>query len=146
MKPTRAHYFFARNWLGWIWIALVPSVCVLIMACALGPPPQLAGFAPEAKSYLFLLGIASFIGLCFAALLGPFILGPLYHHREILNGGPFKVGDRVEILVGRNRGHIATVSEVWDWRGSLGVVFADAVPSSEKTIYRVVQVIRADDR
>jgi hypothetical protein len=92
----------------------VPSLFVLLMAKPLAPAPEIAGFEGETKSYLFLVGIALLLGFCVVALVGPFILGPIYDYRAELNGVPFQAGDRVGILVGANRGHVARVVEVWD--------------------------------
>ena len=49
---------------------VIPSLFVAFMAWALGPAPVIAGFEPEAKSYLFLLGIALLLGFCVVALRG----------------------------------------------------------------------------
>jgi hypothetical protein len=140
--PTRAHRFFARNWLPGIWMTAFPTLAVLLMASALAPAPELAGLGPDAKAYILLIGIALALGLCIAALLGPFVLGPVYHWRAEVNGAPFQPGDRVEILVGANRGRVARVAEVWDWRGSLRVEFAEPVPRKDKTIFALTQVLR----
>jgi hypothetical protein len=129
--PTRAQRFFARNWLPWIWIVSFLALAVLLMASALGPVPELAGFGPDAKAYLLLIGIALLLGYCVAALLGPFVLGPIYHWRAEVNGAPFQPGDRVEILVGANSGRVARGAEVWDWRGSLRVDFTEPSPADK---------------
>jgi hypothetical protein len=143
--PTRAHRFFAGNWLPRIWMAAFPALAALLMASALGPAPELAGFGRDARAYLLLIGIALALGLCVAALLGPFVLGPIYHWRAEVNGAPFHPGDRVEILVGANRGQVARVAEVWDWRGSLRVEFPGATGRGERSIVNLTQVIKVDD-
>jgi hypothetical protein len=140
--PTRAHRFFAGNWLPRIWMAAFPALAVLLMASALGPAPELAGFGPDAKAYLLLIGIALALGFCVAALLGPFVLGPIYHWRAEVNGAPFQPGDRVEILVGATRGRVARVAEVWDWRGSLRVEFDPPAIREETTIFALTQVLK----
>ena len=146
MAATRVHYFYAQNWPARIWIVAVPSLCVLLMAGALGSPPEIAGFQPEAKSYLFLLGIALLLGICVAALLGPFILGPLYHYRAELNGYPFQPGDRVEILVGANCGRVVRVVEEWAFRGGeLRVDLGEFAHPKARTSFHFTEVIRVDD-
>ena len=136
MKPTRAQYFFARNWPARILVVIVPLLFAYLMARGLGPVPRLAGLGPEARSYLLLLGIALLLGLCVVALLAPFVLGPIYHYRAELNGAPFQAGDRVEILVGANRGQVARVVEVWDWRGNLRVEWDARVTRRNRTAAR----------
>ena len=145
MKPTRVHYFYAQNWPAWIWIVIIPTLCVVLMARALGPPPEIAGFQAEAKNYLFLLGSALLLGICVAALLGPFILGPLSHYRAELNGYPFQPGDWVEILVGANCGHVVQVIEVRDWRGDLRVDLGEFARPKARTFFQFTQVVKATD-
>ncbi len=145
VKPTRVHYFFAQNWLARIWVVAIPSLSVLLMARGLGPAPEFAGFEAEAKNYLFLLGIALLLGLCVAALVGPFILGPIYHYRAELNGAPFQTGDRVEVLVGANSGRVARVAEVWEGRAHLRVDWDPAVARKSKTVFHFAQVIKVGD-
>jgi len=140
--PTRTHRFFARNWLPRIWIVAFPALAALLMASALAPAPDLAGLGPDAKAYLLLIGIALALGLCVAALLGPFVLGPIYHWRAEVNGAPFQPGDRVEILVGANRGRVARVAEVSDWRSSLRVEFTEPVARMAKTHFDFTQVLK----
>ena len=123
----------------------VPSLFVLLTARALGPAPEIAGFEADARSYLFLLGIALLLGFCAVALVGPFILGPIYHYRAELNGAPFQTGDRVEVLVGANRGHVARVAEVWEWRGDLRVDWGTSVARKSRTIFHLAQVIKVGD-
>lgn len=142
MKPTRAQYFFARNWPVRILVVAVPLLFASLMARALGPVPTLAGLEPEARSYLLLLGVALLLGFCVVALIAPFILGPIYHYRAELNGAPFQTGDRVAVLVGANRGHVARVVEVWDWRGDLRVEWDASVSRRNRTIFGFAQVIK----
>ncbi len=145
MKPTRMHYFYAQNWPAWIWFALAPLLCVWIMASALGPPPDFSTLGAEAKSNLVLLGFAWLLGFLVAVLLGWFIFGPIYHYRAELNGAPFQPGDRVQILVGRDRGRVVRVAEVWDWRGDLRVALGDLAGRKGRTIDDFVQVIKVTD-
>ena len=146
MAATRVHYFYAQNWPARIWIVAVPSLCVLLMAGALGSPPEIAGFQPEAKSYLFLLGIALLAGSCVAALLGPFILGPLYHYRAELNGYPFQPGDQVQILVGANRGRVVQVIGEWAFRGGeLRVDLGAFAHPRARTSFGFTEVMRVED-
>ncbi len=142
MTPERARSFYARNWPARIWIVVFPALCVALMAVALGPPPELAGFKGDAKGYLLLLGLALLIGLCAAALLGPFLLGPLYHYRAERNGYPFHPDDRVELLVGANRGRVVRVVEVWDWRGDLRVDLGESARPGANTLFQFTQVVR----
>lgn len=139
------HYFYAQNWPAWIWFTVVPLLCVLLMASALGTPPDISALGAEAKSYLLLLGITWLLGYCAAGLVGWFILGPIYHYRAELNGAPFQTGDRVQILVGQNRGRVVRVAEVRDWRGDLRVDLGELANRKGKTMFHFAQVIKVDD-
>ncbi len=52
------------------------------------------------------------LGYCVAILFFWLVLGPLCYCREIANGGPFEVGDTVEILSGPHKGRISRVYAV----------------------------------
>ncbi len=145
MKYTRAQCFYARDWLAWIWIVIFPALSALLMAVALGPAPPLGDFDADAKMYLTLLGISLLLGACVAALLGPFILGPIYHRRAVLNGYPYRPGDRVEILVGANRGCSVTVLEVRDWRGDLCVDPGGFVAPKGRTRFTYTEVMKTGE-
>ena len=151
MKPTRLHYFYAQKWPIWIWIICAPLLCVALMASALSPPASFSPTEPETRSYLFLLAIAALLGWAAGALVGKFVLGPIYFHRAQLNGAPFQPGDRVEILVGPNRGRIVQVLESWHWRGTAKVDLGEgAAPIrkntfSSKDIFEETQLLKVAD-
>lgn len=54
--------------------------------------------------------IAGFFG---ALLLGLFVLGPIYSARGEMNGGPFAIGDHVQIIAGPHRGTTTRVYSTW---------------------------------
>jgi hypothetical protein len=56
---------------------------------------------------LFATVVLSFFG---AAIVGLAVFGSLMDDQERRNGGPFAVGDRVQILAGRYAGQIGTVA------------------------------------
>lgn len=132
MKPTRLHYFYAYKLPVWIWIIVVPQLCVVLMAKGLGPPPALCPPGTEAGSYLMLLGLAWLLGWAGSALVGPFVLGPIYFHRARLNGAPFQVGDPVRILVGPCRGRVVRVLASVDGRGMVTVYLGETVGGKRK--------------
>jgi hypothetical protein len=102
MTPTRTQYFFAHDWPGKLWFAVVPLLLAAFYhACA-----------PTSWSWLnWLLGVI--FGFFVALLLGWPVLGAAYYDRELKNGGPFKVGDRVQVLVGPYRGHVVRIYSLW---------------------------------
>lgn len=142
--PTRLHYFYAQNWPAWIWFTVAPLVPVLVVARALGTPPDLSAFGPEARSYLFLLGVTWLLGYLVSGLVGWFIFGPLYHYRAEVNGYPFRPGDRVEILVGPSRGRVVRVADVWEQRGEVRVEAPESAGGKKRTVYQFTQVIKVN--
>ena len=146
MTPTRWHYFFAQKWPFWLWIILVPLLSAALMASFLGTPPaDLAEFGPDAKRYIFLVGMGLLLGYFAGGLLGYFVLGPVYHYRAELNGAPFRTGDIVQILVGRNRGRIVRVTEVTEGRGVLKVDLGESNPKGKPIYYEFTEIVKADD-
>ena len=69
------------------------------------------------------------------------MLGPLHFHRSQLNGAPYRPGDAVLVLVGRNRGRVARVVEVNEERDFVRVEWDD--PATAAATYRHLQLLRA---
>ncbi len=127
------HYFYARKWPVWLWMILIPLSCTVLMSGLLGSPPSLSPLTPEAKSYVLLLALAWMFGWAGGALVGPFILGPIHHHRAQLNGAPFQTGDLVQVLVGPYRGRVTRVLEPLDGQGLVKVDLAQQAQRSWKS-------------
>jgi hypothetical protein len=113
MKATRIHYFYAQEWPTKIWFGsfLLLSVGLVILVCN----PSTESLA-DWKIFLWFAAAVVLslpLGYCAALLLGFFILGPLYYDRSQKNGGPFKIGDRVQILSGSHRGRVVRVRALW---------------------------------
>lgn len=109
MKPTRIQYFYAQGWPLKIWLTLSPLVfgAVAVRTCE----PSLATLK-NWRLLFSLIGIFliwAMLGFFVGLVLGSIILPPLYHYRAIRNGGPFKPGDVVQILVGPHRGRVVRV-------------------------------------
>ena len=135
MNPTRLHYFYARKWPIWLAIIIVPLLCLVFMTRVLGPAPALLPLNAASGNYLFLLGLAWFLGWALCALVGPFIFGPIYSYRARLNGAPFLPGDQAEILVGPHRGRIVQVLEALDGRGKIRVDLGEKTSSKRKGMF-----------
>ena len=124
MPPARITWvqrFYAYRGPFWLWMTLMAILGLLLVSLFIPAPPDLFDSSPEARDYFILLLLMGLIGLAGCALVGPFILGPLYYSRARLNGAPFAVGDTVQILRGRQRGRKFRVVEVRDWRNTLRV-------------------------
>ncbi len=109
MRPTRIHYFYAQNWPLKLWFCfaiLLTTIIVLTLSDL--TITALQNWRAVARLFAILvLGplIGFFVGLLFSSL----IVSPLYFSQLEKNGGPFQIGDQVEILVKPHRGRIVRV-------------------------------------
>jgi uncharacterized protein (DUF58 family) len=113
MKPTRAQLFFASAWPDRIWFtagALAVNIPVAVV-CADSLHPLSAWWNFVQFAWLVLLALL--LGLFLALFPGWLVVGPLYYSREVANGGPFEVGDRVRILSLPHRGRVSRVYSSW---------------------------------
>ncbi len=53
------------------------------------------------------------LGVFVGMLVGAAVLSPIFYVRGIANGGPFGVGDTVQIISGKYRGRISSVYGLW---------------------------------
>ena len=107
MTPAKVQYFFARDWPAKLWFAVVPLAITLVVG-SLEPNAAWLNSHP-ALHWLF----AALFGCLVALVAGWVVLGAMYHDRLRKNGGPFNVGDMVQILAGPHRGRIARVYSLW---------------------------------
>jgi hypothetical protein len=63
--------------------------------------------------FLVAVGLSPVIGILVSILSCAVVLAPLYHALGRANGGPFKPGDVVQILVGPDKGKVSTVYSMW---------------------------------
>ncbi len=56
-------------------------------------------------AFVMVVIISPVLGFFLGVLAGSVMLPPLYELREWMNGGPFKTGDSVQILIGPYKGH-----------------------------------------
>ncbi len=113
MKPTKAQTFFASPWPGRIWFTTIPLLLALAVARACGSflDPWASWWDLVRFAWYMLLAIL--LGFFLAIFPGWLVIGPLFYDRELKNGGPFKVGDTVQILSGPHQGRIARIYSTW---------------------------------
>jgi len=87
--------------------------------------------------------LAVILGFFLAIFPGWFIIGPLYYAREVKNGGPFKIGDTVQILCGPHKGRISRVYSTWQGN-TLRVELSASEKEKFKDIFEPAQLLRAD--
>jgi hypothetical protein len=141
MKPTRAQCFFASAWPGRIWFAAIP----LLLALAVGRTCAsfLDPFADwwDFFRFAWFVLLALLLGFFLAVFPGWFVIGPLFYDREMKNGGPFKVGDTVQILSGPHKGRISRVYSTWQGN-TLRVELGAREKDEFKDIFSPAQLLR----
>ena len=91
---------------------------------------------------LLILGLL--LGYFGAALIGWPILGTMYYERELKNGGPFEVGNAVQILAGPHKGRITRVYSTWQGN-SVRVELGEEAKKTYKDVFSPTQLLREDD-
>jgi len=79
----------------------------------------------------------------YATILLMFYAGPIFAWRGQVNGGPFEVGDVVQVLAGPYRGKITTVYSSWQG-GSVRVRLGAKEEESFKDVFGSVELLRED--
>ena len=151
--PTRQQIFWAGNWPVTIWFVGATSlVTFLIIASAISCADM--DLSDMDLSVLLdwpanLVVIGCLVAVVFwsflvAIVIGSPVLGLVFHWREEKNGGPFEVGDTVQIIVGPHKGRISKVYEIWQG-GNLRIVLGDEEEESFRDIFGPTQLLREDD-
>ncbi|MBA4146915.1 MAG: hypothetical protein H0X66_02285 [Verrucomicrobia bacterium] len=98
----------------------------------------------------FYVIVALLLSFLVTLVMGGFLVGifwplfrPLYEARCRKNGAPFHVGDRVRILVGRNKDRVTRVYS--DWRDDcVRVELGEEEKEEFKDIFSIIQLVRED--
>lgn len=116
------------------------------VAAIVATDPSFAAFSDWSVFLLFavVLIVSPVLGYFLGFVVGSMILPPLYEMRERLNGGPFKAGDSVQILVGPHSGQITTVVGPWQGR-SYRVKLDEESEKTYKDIFGADQLIKEED-
>ena len=158
MKPTRGQYFFAGSRL------LKVPLQVLFFLLFVGTPVyfayvvgrllahvyqplfdiwnlvRLAFFVIVALLFVFLLLLVA--GSCLAGVFWPMVRS-FFEARDLENGAPFRVGDRVRILAGRHKDRVVRVYS--DWRyDSVRVELGEMEKEKFTDIFSSLQLARED--
>jgi len=104
MKMSPIRYAFAHNWPTKIYLGACSGTFFVLTILACRPSLELFKDWQYVLLFIFAVVIAPVLGFYLVLPCGFLVLGPLYRVQERRNGGPFKPGDRVRILVGAHRG------------------------------------------
>lgn len=88
--------------------------------------------------------ILAVAGAAIGAMLSWVVLKVLWHIRVRINGGPFREGDLVQIIAGREAGKIARVYEQWPSRSQVRVELGEAARKDVKDVFSYVQLYRVE--
>jgi hypothetical protein len=142
--PTRAQRLFASRWPVRAWLVAVPLLCAVAPIAATAPEPVVLTSGSTMAWMLVVMLVAGAAGYFGAGLAAALLLGPIYRAREVRNGGPFRVGDRVRILAGAHRGRVTRVYSTWR-QGLVRVELGEAARSACTDIFSGAELVREHD-
>lgn len=143
MKPTKAQLFFASAWPGRIWFTAIPfSLAMAVGVWCAGFLHPLSALWDFIRFAWFVL-LALLLGFFLAMFPGWFVIGPLYCDREMKNGGPFKVGDSVQILRCPHKGRVSRVYSAWQGN-TLRVELSAKEKEEFKDIFSPAELLREE--
>jgi hypothetical protein len=144
VKKSAIQYIFARSWprKAYFSAAAAFGVWSAVVACQ----PSMAMFGDWEYLLLFVVSVvvAPILAFFLSLLLIPLGMAQLYYWRGRLNGAPFKVGDRVRILVGQHRGRITRVYSMWQG-DSVRVELGKEAEHTHADIFEPTQLVRETD-
>jgi hypothetical protein len=145
VKPSRVQYLFAKNWPAKVYFSVVVLSSVWFVFALFRPVGDMFTHWQSAVTFVVSILAAPVFGLCISLPLAKLILLPIYYLRGKLNGAPFRVGDRVRILVGPYRDRVAEVYAVWSERGQVCVEPGEPREAEGSEVFAFTQVCRERD-
>ncbi len=128
VRPSILNHLFARGFaIAGVAGALALAVAVACMA--------------ESRSLWAVIAVIAALPL--GGLLGLLFLWPLlFRIGGWVNGAPFQEGDTVRVLVGRHRGRVGPVYEVWASRGQVRVQLDPQAAQNVTDVFSDNQLLR----
>jgi hypothetical protein len=142
MKPKPIHYFFAKDWpiKGYFGAWAVAGVVMVVSECQ--PSRAMLGDWSYCALFIMALLVAPIFFAFLSIPVAFLFLGPFYHLGDRLAGAPFRVGDRVRILVGPHRDRVVEVYAVWDSRRQIRVWLDAELEKKVRDVFSFTQVCR----
>lgn len=139
LSPIR--YAFAHDWPTKIYLGACSGTCLVLAILACRPSPEMIKDWQYVLLFLVIVVIAPVLGFFLSLPYAFLVLGPLYWVQERRNGGPFKPGDRVRILVGAHKGMVTTVRKPWQG-GRLCVDLGAQAEAEYSDVFAPTQLLR----
>ena len=137
MRPSLFNYALAHTF-GIS--AAIGAICgVAWLFATLINPQALITDLPVALWGMF----ATVPAVCLGWFFGALIIWPItFRIAKALQGAPFRVGDRVWILVGKHKGTLTRVYEVWGERGQVRVELGADDKNAVTDVFCLVAICR----
>jgi hypothetical protein len=139
MSPIR--YAFAHDWPTKIYLAACSGTCLVLAILACRPSLELFKDWQYVLLFVVVVLVAPVFGFFISLPYAFLVLRPLYWVQERRNGGPFKPGDRVQILAGPHKGKVTTVRAFWQ-NGQLCVELGCQAKAEFSDIVAPTQLLR----
>jgi hypothetical protein len=130
MRRYPIRRFFARTWL-WVASFMLLSVGLTVLVLFLGTLHHSGGL-------LLTAGAATF-----SVVITHTVLRGAMYILVWLNGGPFRTGDTVQILVGPHQGKITCVYKEWKERNQVRVDLGDEAQRKVEDVFSYVELKKA---
>ncbi len=122
-------------------ITALSAGAVLSVLVAINSEASLTCFADLCTAGWLLLAVV--IAFPLGAILGALFIWPfVFHLCTFVQGGPFKRGARVRVLVGSHRDTVTTVYDTWPSRNQVRVELGEDARKTVKDVFDVVQVCK----
>jgi len=108
-KPTAVQKFFANDWPLKIWLTFGAFAALFWAITACEPSWAILADRISLVVLVAIVIMSPVLGLFVAAILGAFFLPPIFRLMVHLNGGPFELGDTVQVISGPYSDHISQV-------------------------------------
>jgi hypothetical protein len=143
MTPTRRQVFWARRRPWALWFLVVPVLVALVVLSEHGISARMLARWPDCVWAVATAVIGWILGVLLAMITGWVVVGSAQHAQVIANGGPFLVGDTVQIVTGRFAGRVGRVYAT----GAYEMVYVDVGTEAKERhedVFAQVSLLRVD--
>ena len=144
MQPTKAQRFYASAWPEFIGFNGIALIVVILCLRSTGFRPSLLLEWPTNIWFVVVTLISALLGIFLAAIPGMLLMGPLFYHRSVVNGAPFEVGDRVQIIGGKYDGTVTHIYSTWQGN-AVRVDLGEQAKTSYRDVFGPTQLLRVSN-